>query len=157
MYSASLSLCQTSGSLQKLPRFIFTILVFAVILLLSITGRDNLLGIFRNFFSLLGYWNTSFFIILFTEHYLFRRGKIENYDLSAWDSPERLPLGYAGLIAFLMGLLGALMGMWQTWFIGPIAKMIGNSGADLGSELAFLFTIVTFVPLRWLERRLDRF
>lgn len=38
--------------------------------------------------------------------------------------------------------------------MGPIAKMIGESGGDLGFELAAGFAAVVFPPLRWLEIRL---
>ena len=64
-----------------------------------------------------------------------------------------MPIGYAGLIAFVLGIVGCVLGMVQTWYTGIIAKQIGDYGGDIGNQLAFLFTLVSYVPLRYLERR----
>jgi hypothetical protein len=42
--------------------------------------------------------------------------------------------------------------MSTTWFIGPLARKIGGGG-DIGFELAFAFSVITFIPLRWVERK----
>jgi len=36
-------------------------------------------------------------------------------------------------------------------FVGPIAKQIGEHGADLGLWTGFGWALVCFPPLRWLE------
>lgn len=44
------------------------------------------------------------------------------------------------------------MGMAQVWFIGPIGKLCGGAfGGDVGFELAFAFTAVSYLGLRSLE------
>ncbi|KZF23685.1 hypothetical protein L228DRAFT_210277 [Xylona heveae TC161] len=151
MYSGALSIQLFAKPLQAVPRFFWTILVFVGILLLGVAGRDHLLDVLENFLSLLGYWNTAFFVIVFLEHYVFRNGNINNYDLDAWDTPSKMPLGIAGLFAFLIGIVGCILGMVQTWYVGVIAKHIGEYGGDIGNQLTFIFTIVTFIPLRYLE------
>lgn len=65
--------------------------------------------------SLLGYWCTSYFVIIFTEHYLFRKGSFANYDLEGWNDPKRLPLGIAAFTAFALGVIAWVMGMVETW------------------------------------------
>ena len=47
------------------------------------------------------------------------------------------------------------MGMAQVWFIGPVGKRIGNPayGGDVGFELAFAFSALSYVGLRTIERR----
>ena len=67
-----------------------------------------------------------------------------------------MPVGYAGGVAFALGIVGCVLGMVQTWYTGVIAKMIGDAGGDIGNQLAFLFTLVSFVPLRYLERKYVR-
>ncbi|MCJ1307022.1 hypothetical protein MMC25_000668 [Agyrium rufum] len=151
IYSAALSIQQFARPLQAVPRFIWTIAVFIGILLLGVAGRDHLLAVLENFLSLLGYWNTAFFVILFTEHYLFRKGSIANYDLTAWNTPSRMPVGIAGGLAFVMGIVGCVLGMVQTWYVGVIAKEIGDYGGDIGNQLAFVFTLVTYIPVRYWE------
>jgi purine-cytosine permease-like protein len=129
----------------------WSFLVFVGILLIGIVGRNHLLAVLQNFLSLLGYWNTSFFVILFTEHYYFRKGNLANYDLDAWDDPSRMPLGLAGLTAFLCGAAGWIVGMVETYYVGALADMIGKSGGDIANELALVFTSISFLPLRTLE------
>ena len=152
-YSAALSVQQFARPLQAVPRFIWTFLVFCAVMALAIAGRNQLLVVLENFLALLGYWNTSFFVILFTEHYLFRKGNLANYNLEAWNTPSLMPVGYAGGTAFALGIVGCVLGMVQTWYTGVIAKMIGYFGGDIGNQLAFLFTLVSYVPLRYLERK----
>lgn len=110
-----------------------------------------MLDVLENFLSLLGYWNTSFFVILFCEHYVFRGGNVANYDLDAWNTPSRMPIGFAGLTAFLCGAAGWIVGMVETYYVGAIAKLIGADGGDIANELALVFTSLSYIPLRKLE------
>lgn len=154
IYSSAISCQQFARPFSMIPRFIWTLLCFAVILAIAIGGRAQLNVYLQNFLSLLGYWSTSYFVIIFIEHYVFRKGKFENYDLDGWNDPARLPVGYAALAAFLIGIVGWTMGMVETWYVGPIGKMIGTYGGDVANELTFVLTLVVFVPLRWLEYKI---
>jgi NCS1 nucleoside transporter family len=53
VYSSALSMQQVSRELQAMPRIIWTVLIFIVIMALSIAGRDQLLPYLENFLSLL--------------------------------------------------------------------------------------------------------
>ena len=66
-----------------------------------------------------------------------------------WSDPSKLPLGIAALVAFLLGWLGAVLGMYETWFIGPLATASG--GADVGMWVGSGFALLSYPPLRWLE------
>lgn len=46
------------------------------------------------------------------------------------------------------------MGMAQIWFTGPIGKLCGDPlfGGDVGFELAFFFTAISYVVFRTIER-----
>jgi purine-cytosine permease-like protein len=151
IYAGSISAQLFAKPFQLVPRTVWTLIVFACILLIGLAGRDHLLAVLNNFLSLLGYWNTSFFVILFTEHYYFRGGNFANYDLDTWNTPSRLPLGLAGLTAFLCGAAGWIVGMVETYYTGAIARLIGDGGGDLGNELALVFTTLSYFPLRTLE------
>ena len=64
-----------------------------------------------------------------------RKGLLGGYDFEVYDSPSRLPLGIAGILAGCCGAAGAVVGMAQVYYTGPIAKTIGEFGADLGFEV----------------------
>lgn len=153
LYSCALSVQQFARPFARIPRFIWSVVIFGVVVGIAVGGRDSLSAYLENFLSLLGYWGTSFFVILFVEHYLFRGGNVANYDLEAWNDPKRLPMGLAGLVAFLLGVVGWVLGMVETWFSGPLGLLIGSGGGDIANELTFVFTLVAYVPLRWLERK----
>ncbi|KAI1389408.1 putative nucleoside transporter [Hypoxylon trugodes] len=154
MYSAALSIQLSARALAVVPRFIWTLLCFGAIVVLSVAGSDRLLVFLQDFLSLLGYYATAVFVCLVSEHYLFRRGSFNNYNLEAWNKPEMLPLGYAGGPAFICGIIGAVLGMSTTWYTGVVAKLIGDLGGDIGNELCFLLTLFVYVPARFVEIRL---
>lgn len=107
MYSAGLSLQQVARPLSVVPRFLWTLVCFVAIILLGLVGRENLIGYLQNFLSLLGYFTTSFFVIVFVEHYVFRKGDFANYQLESWNRPSEMPVGYAGGFAFACGIVGS--------------------------------------------------
>lgn len=78
------------------------------------------------------------------------RGSL-GFDWTAWEDRKRLPVGVAACTAFLLGWMGAILGMYQVWYVGPIAKLAGDTGADVGMWVGCGFALITFPPLRWLE------
>ncbi|KAL2281067.1 hypothetical protein FJTKL_12087 [Diaporthe vaccinii] len=63
-YSSALSVQQFARPLACVPRFVWTIMLFGITLGIATGGRESLNAYLQNFLSLLGYWATSFFIIL---------------------------------------------------------------------------------------------
>ena len=102
----------------------------------------------------MGYWVSIFITITIEEHVLFRKWRGIPFDWTAWEDRKRLPLGVAALVAFLIGWAGAIISMYQAWYAGPVAKLIGGYGADIGAWVAIAFASVTFPPLRWLELKM---
>ncbi|KAK7928888.1 hypothetical protein PG985_005886 [Apiospora marii] len=154
IYSAAISCQQISRPFARVPRFIWTILCFAAILGLALGGREQLNAYLQNFLSLLGYWCTSYFVVMFVEHWVYRKGNFANYDLEGWNDPSRLPHGIAALTAFLLGVVAWIMGMVETWYVGPVGALIGSSGGDVANEFAFVVTLVTYLPARYLELKI---
>ncbi|KAF2716546.1 purine-cytosine permease FCY21 [Polychaeton citri CBS 116435] len=150
-YSAAISLQQLARPFARIPRFLWTILCFAITLLLAIIGRNHLNEYLQNFLALLGYWCTSYFVILFIEHYYFRKGNFANYDLEGWNDPHVLPHGIGAATAFLLGVVAWVMGMVETWYVGPLGALIGEWGGDVANEFTFVVTIVAYIPARHLE------
>lgn len=49
----------------------------------------------------------------------------------------RLPLGFAGILAGCFGVAGAVVGMSEVWYTGPLGMKAGAEfGADLGFEVS---------------------
>lgn len=94
---------------------------------------------------------------MFIEHYYFRKGSLANYDLDGWNDSSRMPVGYAGLAAFLCGAADWIVGMVETCYVGALAKMIGQHGGDIASELALIFGILSYLSIRkWELRYVER-
>lgn len=87
--------------------------------------------------------------VLLIEHFYFRRNKFSTYDITAWDQPSRLPLGYAALASCALSFALVIPSMSQAWYIGPI----GAKAGDLGFEFALAISAILYVPLRTIEKR----
>lgn len=103
-YSAAISCQQFARPFARIPRFLWTLACFGVIIALAMAGRNELLTYLGNFLALLGYWCTSYFVIVFSEHYVFRKGNYMNYNLQGWNDPKVLPMGLAAGTAFGLGV-----------------------------------------------------
>ncbi|PNP59292.1 hypothetical protein THARTR1_01038 [Trichoderma harzianum] len=114
LYSGAISFQQMARPLAKIPRFIWTIMCFAVVVVLAVAGRQKLNIYLQNFLTLLGYWCTNYFVILMLEHTLFRKRDFNNYDLDGWNDPSRLPIGIGASVAFLLGVVAWCMGMVES-------------------------------------------
>ena len=99
----------------------------------------------------MGYWVTIYLGIAVEEHLIFRRSLGFNWE--AWADPSKLPIGIAALLAFLSGWAGAIVSMNQVWYVGPIAKMVGEDGCDLGIWVGVSWAMLLYPPLRWAEVR----
>jgi purine-cytosine permease-like protein len=150
-YSAALN-CQTLGRVGlRVPRWIWTIAIVVVELVCALAGRDKVFIVFQNVLALMGYWLMIMICIVAEEHVLFRWKRGITFDWSAWDDRRKLPLGIAAFISFGMGWVGAVLGMYQVWYVGPLAKLVGDTGADIGMWLGCGVALVVFPPTRFLE------
>ena len=131
VYSSSLDFQVLGRWMSKVPRIVFTTIGTIIFAVCAIAGRSNLAAIFTNFLALMGYWVAIFTAIFLEEHLIFRRGLGRGWDWEAWHDQRILPVGVAALCAFLIGWAGSILCMSQTWYTGPIAKLVGEYGADV--------------------------
>ncbi|KAJ4472412.1 permease for cytosine/purines, uracil, thiamine, allantoin-domain-containing protein [Lentinula lateritia] len=157
-YSTGISIQALGRPFAVVPRMFWTLVGFIAYTIAGIVGREHFSDILSNFLSILSYWTAFFMVITLEEHFIFRRkgGPLGGYNLDDWDTPSKLPLGIAGILAGAIGVAGAVVGMAEVWYIGPIGILAGNPefGGDLGFELAAIFAGVSYPFLRWLEIRL---
>ena len=129
-YSIGIDFQLLARGAQKVPRFIWNTCGVIIYTVCALAGRNSLAVIFTNFLALMGYWVSIWIAILLEEQTIFRRRK--GYDWTIWNQQDRLPVGAAALVSFLVGWAGAIICMAQLWYIGPIAAEVGEHGADVG-------------------------
>jgi NCS1 nucleoside transporter family len=154
IYSIALSLQLMANQAQRVPRFIWTLIGTLVYVAIAIPGASHFEQVIENFMLLIAYWLAIYEGISLSEHIIFRRG-MTGYAPETYDQPSKLPVGIAAVTAFCLGVMGAVLGMSQVWFIGPIGKKIGDPkyGGDIGFELAFGFSATSYIILRTFEKR----
>lgn len=128
-YSSGIDFQILGRTAQKVPRFIWNTFGVIIYTVCALAGRNHLSEIFTNFLALMGYWLAIWIAIILEEQIIFRRRT--GYDWTIWNQQNKLPVGIAALIAFLVGWAGAILCMAQVWYIGPIAKQVGEYGADV--------------------------
>ncbi|KAF8889241.1 hypothetical protein BD779DRAFT_1469777 [Infundibulicybe gibba] len=91
--------------------------------------------------------------IVLTEHFVFRRGDFNLYNVEEWNQPRLLPLGLAAVLAFF-GAFGIIIpSMSQAWYTGSIAK--AGTG-DIGAFTGFLVATGLYLVFRTMERKHSR-
>lgn len=79
------------------------------------------------------------------------RGRKQNYNWNAWNNYDVLTHGYAAIFAFLCGVVGAVIGMAQAYYIGVVARNFGEYGGDIAMWLTMGISGIVYPPLRYLE------
>lgn len=126
VYSFPLSLQVIGQWLVRIPQFVPVFLITAIYIPIAIVGASSFSTSLENFMNVLGYWLAIFSTVLFEEHLIFQRGDWQNYDVKQWDNPAGVPVGFAAAGAFCFGVAGAVLGMAQTWWVGPVAMAISS-------------------------------
>jgi purine-cytosine permease-like protein len=133
------------------PRFVWNTFGLFVVAVCALAGRNNLSQIFTNFLALMGYWVVLWIVITLEDQFIFRRRARPKYVWSDWDKQEKLPIGLAALTAFCIGWAGAVLCMAQFYFVGPLARLIGKDGGDMGNYVGFCMAGIVYPPLRYWE------
>lgn len=150
LYSFSLSIQTLWTQFAKVPRVIWNTVGACASLAISIPGYMFFEQVIHNFMNMTGYWLAIYSAVGLSEHYIYRRG-FKGYNPDDYATPSALPLGISAIIAFCVGVVGAVLGMNQIWWQGPVAKKIGLYAGDVGFELAFAFALVTYNACRPFE------
>lgn len=153
IYSVSLSIQLLARVSARVPRAIWTLVGTFCYCAIAIPGYGHFTSVLENFMLLIAYWLAIYEGISLSEHFFFKRG-FNGYDPTIYMDKSKLPPGIAALTAFAFGIMGAVLGMAQVFFTGPIGKLCGTEyGGDVGFELAFMFAAVSFIPMRYFEKQ----
>jgi purine-cytosine permease-like protein len=137
----------------RVPRIAFVTLGFVAAITVGCCASAFFTDTLQTFLSIIGYWTIVHLVVIAAEHVVFRGASWKRYDWESWADRERLPFGWAAIVSFAAGFVGAALGMKVKWYTGPIAGLIGNKGGNIGHELTFVFAGVAFLGARWAERR----
>ncbi|KAI9698262.1 MAG: hypothetical protein M1820_007532 [Bogoriella megaspora] len=148
-YSSGVDFQVLGRCAAAIPRIAWNTVGVVVYTVCAAVGRDHLAVIFTNFLALMGYWVSIWLAICIEEVLIFRWAK--GFDWALWNDRGSMPLGLAALVAFLVGWAGAILCMAQVWYIGPIASLVGDYGADMGNYVGFAWAALVFPLLRWFE------
>ncbi|KAI1105606.1 FAD/NAD(P)-binding domain-containing protein [Jackrogersella minutella] len=148
MYAAALNWQMFGHYFARIPRPIWCTVSCIISTVCAIAGREHLFSIFLNFLSLIGYWTIIWITMTLEEEFIFRRKT--GYNWTGWNDKTILPTGYAGFATFIIGWVGAIICMSQTYYTGPIAAMAGD-GTDLGLPVSMAWAAIVYPPLRHLE------
>ncbi|KAI5365053.1 Putative purine-cytosine permease [Septoria linicola] len=135
----------------KVPRMVWNTFSVVVYTICAAVGRNCLYDIFQNFLSLMGYWVAIWIVITLQDQLIFRRRS--GYTWEDWNDSARLPVGLAALATFIIGWAGAVLGMNQVYFMGPVASLIGDDGTDIGLFIGSSWAALVYPPLRALEKK----
>ncbi|SCU86011.1 LADA_0D11606g1_1 [Lachancea dasiensis] len=151
MYSIALGTQALWEPLAKIPRVFWTIAGNLVTLAIAIPAYYKFSSFMSNFMDAIAYYLAIYIGISLTEHFVFRKNKFSNYHVEDWDNWSALPIGIAGCTALFVGCFGVALGMAQTYWTGEIGRLIGFYGGDIGFELGFAFSVITYLVLRPVE------
>jgi len=152
IYSVSLTLQVLARRSARVPRFVWTFVATLAYIAVAIPGYSHFTSVLEDLMLGIAYWLAIYIGIAVSEHVVFKRG-FAGYHAEDYMDKDKLPPGFAAITAFCFGILGAVLGMAQENFTGPIGKLCGVNGGDIGFELAFGFAAVSFCILRYFEKK----
>lgn len=153
MYSFASSFMAVTPILAKIPRYVYAVVATAILIPVAIVGAVRFYNTLVDILSIIGYWTASHAAIVMCEHSIIRWGRFASYNVEDWNNPKRLPLGFAGVSAFLASVAIIVPCMSQAWYTGPIAA---KGTGDIGLLTGFAVAVILYIPLRLIEKKVER-
>ncbi|MBE3562036.1 MAG: cytosine permease, partial [Ktedonobacteraceae bacterium] len=149
-YSLGLSIQVLGKSFQRVNRAIWTLVGAVIYVLIALPSAQRFGHTLESFLLIIAYWLGPWAIILVLEHFVFRRGK---YNVDDWNTPRKLPVGWAAIVSMALGLVGVALGASQEQFTGPLALALNH--VDIGFELGVIFAAISYLILRRIELQMN--
>ncbi|CAI6329099.1 unnamed protein product [Periconia digitata] len=152
MYSITLNFQMFVPWMFRIPRYIFSVVITAIVIGVAIEAAKRFFVNLENFLGLIGYWSAAFIGVVLVDHIIFRGRNFDCYteDTTAWNDSKKLPPGFAAIGAAVLCFALVIPSMNQIWFTGPIAESTG----DIGFEIALVLSALLYGPFRYLEQRI---
>jgi NCS1 nucleoside transporter family len=150
-YSLGLSMQVLGRWFQGVKRYVWTLIGAVIYVIIALIGGGNFSLTLESFLLVIAYWLGPWSIVLILEHFVFRRGV---YNVDDWNTPSKLPVGWAAVASLVLGLVGVYLGASQALFTGPLANRL--AGMDIGFELGIVFAGISYLILRRIELNSSR-
>ncbi|KAG9247010.1 putative purine-cytosine permease [Calycina marina] len=147
MYSISLNFQATFTYAARVPRGVYSIITTVIMIAVGIKIADSFFDSLENFLGIVSYWPGVFGMIVTIEHLYFRKGDASTYDAAIWRDGRKLPVGIAAISTGILAFGIIIPCMNTLWFVGPIGKITG----DIGFEVGIVVACIMYIPLRKLE------
>lgn len=147
MYSISIFVVGVVPWLHRVPRIFLLLLVAGAMIGIGIAASRSFLPSLSALVSIAGYITGPTISIFLVEWFVFRKSDPASMDPAIWNNRKALPSGYSALIACTVPWVLIVLSMATTWYVGPIAKKVG----DLAYELGAASSILLYIPLRTAE------
>jgi NCS1 nucleoside transporter family len=148
-YSLGLSMQVLGPAFQRVNRAWWTLAGAILYVLLAVALGAHFEETLDSFLLIIGYWLGPWSIVLVLEHFVFRH---KDYNVDDWNTPAKLPVGWAAIVAMAFGLIGVYLGAAQALFVGPVANLVNPPyGMDVGFELGVIFAGIAYLILRRIE------
>jgi NCS1 nucleoside transporter family len=139
----------------RIKRWILTLAGAVVYVLVALALEANFNFKLEGFLLLIAYWLGAWNAVVLLEHFVFRKG---TYPVEDYENSSKLPVGIAGVIAMVVGIVVAFLGVNQAatfGYEGILSKQIKD--ADIGFPLAIVVAgVIYFFLRRWELSRYKR-
>jgi NCS1 nucleoside transporter family len=161
-YSLGLSMQVLGKWFQSVNRAVWTLIGAVVYIIIALLAAANFGRTLESFLLIVAYWLGPWAIILILEHFVFRHGK---YNVDDWNTPGKLPIGWAAIVSLAFGLVGVVLGAAQVvtlngntiLVVGPIANLVNPPyGMDVGFELGLILAGIAYLILRRIELNVSK-
>ncbi|XBW35704.1 hypothetical protein QEN19_001274 [Hanseniaspora menglaensis] len=150
-YSFSICCQAIHNFFERFERQWYTLIAFAVSIAISITAVETSFETFMSdMMDGIGYFAVLFCSLTFCEIAVFRKFNLDFIKPENYDSPSKLPIGLAGIVAFVVNIPLVAMGMDQSYWVGYIAK---KCGGDVAMEITAVVAFLIYIPLRYMENK----
>ena len=99
LYSISIQLQVLTPIFYRIPRYLFSVVITAIIIAVAIPISKTLMVSLENFLGCISYWAGVYVGVITVEHLYFRKASAANYDPKIWNDGSRLPLGVAAVVS----------------------------------------------------------
>ena len=153
MYSMSLFTVAAVPWLRRVPRVAILCCALGVFVGVAIAASRSFLPTLSTLVMLAGYMTGPTICVFLIEYVYFRKADPKQLDHAIWDDASALPSGIPAIISSTVPWVLIVMSMDTAWYVGPIARRVGDLAYELGTASAgVLYFILRKLEIRWRGR-----